>query len=105
MKPFLIALSIAAIAGAPGLHAQTITIDQPPVALPAQASNSTDAASQPMLEKHLLSMNWARVSGTRDASGKLVAQCTVETNPVFAGARQRMATEANTTKTTTTLHK
>lgn len=43
-----------------------------------------------------LSLNWTRVTASRDVSGKLVAQCTVEPNPVFAAARKRAATHTTT---------
>lgn len=96
MKAPLILLSISVIAASSVAHAQSITVDQPPVPLAKSASNATTATTRGVAMKHELSLNWARVTGSRDANGKLVAQCTVEPNPIFAAIRKRAAASTTT---------
>lgn len=96
MKSLLILLAIGTFAGASAAHAQSITVDQPPVPLAKSAPAATTAATRGVAIKHELSLNWARVTASRDANGKLVAQCTVEPNPVFAAARKRAAVNTTT---------
>lgn len=96
MKSLLMLLTLGAIIGASAAHAQSITVDQPSVPLATSAPNAATAATRSVSMKHALSLNWARVTASRDANGKLVAQCTVEPNPIFAAARKRAATNTTT---------
>lgn len=96
MKPLLSLLVIGAMLGTPAVHAQSISIDQAPVALAKTAASAATAPSGNIAMKHELSLNWARVTASRDANGKLVAQCTVEPNPVFVAARTRTARHTTT---------
>lgn len=96
MKSSLILLTIGALAGASATYAQSITVEQPPVTLAKSTPYTATVASRNPAMKHELSLNWARVTASRDARGKLVAQCTVEPDPIFAAVRKRAAT--NTTR-------
>lgn len=96
MKSLALLLVSGAIAAASAAHAQSISVDQPPVALAKRAATKTAASATLVTMKHELSLNWARVTASRDASGKLVAQCTVEPNPGFASARRRAAVNTTT---------
>lgn len=96
MKSFVVLLAIGAIAGASAAHAQSITVDQPPVALATSAPNATTTATRGVAMPHELSLNWARVTASRDANGRLAAQCAVEPNPTFAAARKHAAINTTT---------
>lgn len=88
MKPYLLLLAIATMAGAPMSHAQSIKVSQTAAPVALTQSAQPDAKAQSVAIHRVATPNWARVVATRGADGKLTARCIVEPNPEIAANKR-----------------